>query len=383
MQVFDTHRLSYKSAKLRAWSNMAKTTPVTFYDITDPGANTETTIGTEVVTDSAGYLFYANGTTKVNCLVVHDPCIIEVSLDGGTSWLIQWITQGDIVVPLTPDDIYALSYYDNQHNQAYYNPVLGPSNLPDYLRRDEFNPGIWAEGEIDVDGNYFEINEWTHSIKIQAGADAAISVAGTLRAGQIITIIAGRSATLTLTDVGGQTRSIISNHTYLWWWGNLFTDISHTSVAEIEAVISNSTLFNKRKPDRTEVTTLAPAPQGSYMYNIVLDSIDLDVTEILKITVPAEAPDSNHVFDYRIILPKDLAGYRMRLEVTFTFDADPSSQADVKLWIGTAAFPQKYLLARANGTATRTWNAWPLRDTMVLYSGEIDYIDVTKDTTNV
>lgn len=237
MQVFDTHRLSYRSAKLRAWSNIAKTTPVTFYDVTDPGSNTETAIGTEVVTDSSGYLFYANGTTKVNCLVVRDPCIVEVSLDGGMSWLIQWITKGDTVVPLTADDIFALTYYDDQHNLAQYNPVLGPTQLPDYLRRNEFTEGTWAEGEIDVDDDSFEINNWTHTIKIQNGADANISVTGTLRAAQIITITAGRDTTLTLE--GGVTKVLSMNHTYLWWWTNLFTDITYVTDTHIVNIIDN------------------------------------------------------------------------------------------------------------------------------------------------
>lgn len=237
MQVFDTHRLPYRNAKLRAWANIAKTTPVKFYDVTDPTDNTETEIGTEVVTDEVGYLFYGNGTTKVNGLIVHDACIMEVSLDNGMSWPIQWILQGDGTQPITVADIKSLSYYDDQHNLTQYNPALGASQLPDYLRRAEFTPGIWAEGEISVDDDAFEINQWTHSIKIQAGANATIAVTGSLRAGQIITIVAGRDCTLSL---AGTTRNLVNGHTYLWWWTNLVTDITYVDDTHIANVCKDT-----------------------------------------------------------------------------------------------------------------------------------------------
>lgn len=238
MQVFDTHRLSYRSAKLRAWSNITKTTPVIFYDITDPGSGTETTIGTEVVTDSAGYLFYANGTTKVNCLVVHDPCIIEVSLDGGSSWLIQWITKGDVVAPLTTDDIYALSYYDDQHNRAQYNPVLGATQLPDYLRRDEFTPGIWGEGEIILeDGdNSAEVNQWTHAIRIKNSAASTITITGSLRAGQIVAIRCARNVSFVIDG----TPHSLEEGTYLWWFETLVTNISYVTDVHIASLITTA-----------------------------------------------------------------------------------------------------------------------------------------------
>ena len=295
MQVFDTHRLSYKRAKLRAWSDIAKTVPVKFYDITDPDTLTEAEIGTEVVTDSVGYLFYGNGTTKVNCLAVHEACIIEVSLDGGSSWLIQWIMQGDGAHALTADDIYNLSYWDDTHTLADYNPIAGPSQLPDYLRRNEFTPGIWGEGEIVLGAGDedFEINQWTHTIQVDTDAEDTIAATGTQRAAQVIVIRVRKDVIMTIDGINW---ALTSGHTYLWWWKKLVTDISFVTDGHINDLIDakltprSITYYFKNQDPNAGDQTITPetdiTPDADSIICVLRDSATLSGDINLKLKAP-------------------------------------------------------------------------------------------------
>ena len=173
IQLFDTHRLSYRNAKLRAWDLATHTQRVAFqnYDSTDENPQWQS-VGTDIITDESGYLFSADGTQKIECLGVEEAAIVDVSLDGGQSYLIQFVIHADHdPTALRADDIYGLTFTNDNGVDEVYNPVLGPSRLPDYLRRSEYSQGDWREQTVithgdDIDGTAIPLSNFTHLILI-------------------------------------------------------------------------------------------------------------------------------------------------------------------------------------------------------------------------
>lgn len=200
IQLFDTHRLSYRNAKLRAWALADKTRRVNFQDYSSED-DTWTSVGTDVITDESGYLFYADGTQKIECLGVEEAAIVDVSLDGGQSYLIQFVIHADHdPTALKADDIYGLTFTNANGVDEVYNPILGPSRLPDYLRRSEYSQGDWREQTVithaeDIDSTAIPLSNFTHLILVAGGRLNGTGVLTfslpdnkALRAGQVITI---------------------------------------------------------------------------------------------------------------------------------------------------------------------------------------------------
>jgi hypothetical protein len=174
IQLFDTHRLSYRNAKLRAWALADKTCRVNFQDYSSED-DEWIDIGTDVITDESGYLFYANGTQKIECLGVAEAAIVDVSLDGGQSYLIQFVIQPDHdPSALHAADIYGLTYKNADGNDETYNPAEGPKTLPEYVLKKDYSKGDWREGTIitgaaDVNGSPIAMNYFTHLILVNSG----------------------------------------------------------------------------------------------------------------------------------------------------------------------------------------------------------------------
>lgn len=229
IQLFDTHRLSYRNAKLRAWALADKTRRVNFQDYSSED-DEWTSVGTDVITDESGYLFYANGTQKIECLGVEEAAIVDVSLDGGQSYLIQFVIHADHdPTALRADDIYGLTFTNDNGVDEVYNPTLGPSRLPDYLRRSEYSQGDWREQTIitqsdDIDGSAITITDYTHLIIIKAGrADGSGLLTFTLpdnralRNGQVITIYSRQDIGLSFNTVDSPSEQykVQTNHVYV------------------------------------------------------------------------------------------------------------------------------------------------------------------------
>jgi hypothetical protein len=231
IQLFDTHRLSYRNAKLRAWDLATRTQRVTFqnYDSTDEHPQWQS-IGADVITDESGYLFSADGTQKIECLGVEEAAIVDVSLDGGNSYLIQFVIQPDHdPAALSADDIYGLTYRNSNGEPETYNPVDGPKTLPDYLLKSEYSQGDWREQTIitkatDINGSPIVITNFTHLILITSGSssDGALITFElpsdkALRNGQVITIYSGFDIDVSFKTVDSPTQRyrLLSNHVYV------------------------------------------------------------------------------------------------------------------------------------------------------------------------
>lgn len=209
IQVFDTHRLSYRNAILRAFKlDGDNTTPISFYDVTGPITNIEDfNIGEVVQTNESGYLCYGSNQQQVTCLVVRESALIKLSLDGGTSWPVSWAVNivNDAVAPT---DISTLKFYDGDGSIATYNPLGPGKQLPDYVRRDEFDGGnIWQEDTINVDDNSLSIalTVWTRVINIPSTfIENTLAIDwSALRAGQIVVVRTDKAIDISLPNPNG------------------------------------------------------------------------------------------------------------------------------------------------------------------------------------
>lgn len=171
INVFDTHRLLYRNAQIRAYKKDAPTVPLNFrnYDGAD--------IGNIVYTNENGYLCYSSNMLPVTELLIDEAAIIQVSLDGGSSWPIEWILSNSGSGDVERDDIGKLGYYDEQGQPQEWNPLSGDGQLPDYVRRDEFNPTDDSFHEttitINDDTCLIEADEWLETVIIAAAASAS------------------------------------------------------------------------------------------------------------------------------------------------------------------------------------------------------------------
>jgi hypothetical protein len=200
INVFDTHRLLYRNAQLRAFKQSAPTVPLNFlnYDGAD--------IGNIVYTDENGYISYSSNMYTVTELLVNEPAIIQVSLDGGHNWPIQWIVSNNVSQAVERDDIGSLDYYDGDGNVQTWNPLSGNAALPDYVRRDEFDPdNKWQETNLIFPDNgsatvCLVADKWTSvvSIPFDITANTCWLNVSDCRVGQKIVVLAYKNVTFKL-----------------------------------------------------------------------------------------------------------------------------------------------------------------------------------------
>lgn len=90
VNLVDTHRLPYRNAKIRAWDS-AKVSRVNFFDADD------TDLGDELATNAVGMICNAGGTVGTNGYFVKQKSVIQISLDNGVHWPIEYVVgpQGD------------------------------------------------------------------------------------------------------------------------------------------------------------------------------------------------------------------------------------------------------------------------------------------------
>ena len=269
-QVLDTHRLMYRNARLRAISLSDKTTPIQFLNVTDQ--NAATPIGNIVYTDNNGYVFYSANHRRVTCLAVPESAIVQVDLHNNNNWNdIEWIVRVEDDTQFARiDDIGKVLDKDGN---LLWNPLVGNWSFPDFMRRDEFNEGEWAEGEMtvtDTTPKQLNVDKWTHTIIVRPGhaPEYEISIANG-RVGQCIAIVNASdvSVTITETHAGGSSsqtisaqgviiavRSLIANQWVLrafdegettpgtrnFLWQILATSGYNTWIPEAQAKINNS-----------------------------------------------------------------------------------------------------------------------------------------------
>lgn len=85
ISIADNHRLLYKNAVLRAYDYENRSTPIRFYNA--DGVD----IGETLRTNESGYLASSQGTHQVTSYFVKKKAIIQVSLDNGASWPIEYV----------------------------------------------------------------------------------------------------------------------------------------------------------------------------------------------------------------------------------------------------------------------------------------------------
>lgn len=166
INIHDSGRLLYKNAKIRAWNFATPTLGVPFFDA--DGVN----LGFTLNTNALGYVIYGVNQQRANGYFVEDKSILEVSLDNGVSWGIQWTVDAAGVSAgagryLTKDGVEvwnanATNDYTPSYDHLTDTPVLK----------------TWKETEYTIYvqnwGQVFEIPEYVTVLRIQDHADAVI-----------------------------------------------------------------------------------------------------------------------------------------------------------------------------------------------------------------
>lgn len=167
--VADTHRLMYRNARIRAFDLSDRTTPLEFFNITD-NILPEESIGTEVYTDAAGYLYYGQNSQPIQCLAVKQSAIIQVDLHHTGAWDIEWVLRGENMDDFVKvEDVHKV-YYAN--DELAWDPLAEDWHLPDFALKSDIGRGEWAEGEMIItEGTPRDLNidKWTHVVTIRNG----------------------------------------------------------------------------------------------------------------------------------------------------------------------------------------------------------------------
>ena len=227
LHALDTHRLMYRNAKLRAFllDGDQNTTPTKFYDITGP-LDAQHPIesydcGYFVSTNEEGYICRESDQAIVRQLAVTHNVVIQVSLNGGQSWPIQWNVAGqDAAQYLQSTDIHSLWFFDDDGNLHEYNPAVQDEQLPDYIRRGEIDlNNIWIEETLIAEptDTSLTLSKWTKSIIIPDDTPAAIRTLeihnGGARAGQVIHVLSLSTKQVSLQLDNGLIYKIANNKT--------------------------------------------------------------------------------------------------------------------------------------------------------------------------
>lgn len=210
IQITDTHRLAYKNAKIIAYSVANRTERINFYNLTDdPDTNTikYDDVGNMVYTNENGYVCYgANRLTSTGIAVMED-AIVQVSLDNGTSYPIEFIVTG-MANPVLRSDIKTLSYYDEGGNVQVFNPI-GSENrsLPRYALLSQVASNEWKESAVKLEASDtdYTISTWDKVIEADAGAPATINIDTVqMHAGQVV-VFTNRATNRTVHMINSET----------------------------------------------------------------------------------------------------------------------------------------------------------------------------------
>lgn len=200
IQVQDTHRLKYRNAILRAFKLSDRTTRIDFYN---GEITADNNIGATVRTSEGGYIMRSWSQEMVTCLTVAEDAVIQVSLDGGTSWEIEWVVRLETDPESVRGTDAKVLKFKGDDGKFRSEAVLLNKDvaLPRYVTEAEYSSGEWAEGviivpeETDTD-HPVGITKWTNLIIIDENVRGPISTTTentgdtpSLRAGQTITVI--------------------------------------------------------------------------------------------------------------------------------------------------------------------------------------------------
>lgn len=164
-QVFDTHRLAYKNARLRAFKLDNKTERLHWFNITETNTAGDD-VGVIVYTNEQGYVCYGQNRQRVTSLALTESAIIQVSLDGGINWPIEWIAKVDR--GLAPENVGILYYADG--SVAFDPTKAGRTVLRDFALASEISQGSWSEEQIYLTDNDVEPSKWTKVIFVNLDA---------------------------------------------------------------------------------------------------------------------------------------------------------------------------------------------------------------------
>lgn len=212
IQITDTHRLAYKNAKIIAYSVANRTERINFYNLTDdPDTHVikYDDVGNMVYTNENGYVCYgANRLTSTGIAVMED-AVVQVSLDGGTSYPIEFIVTG-MSNPVLKSDIKTLSYYDEGGNVQTFNPIGNENrSLPRYALLSQVASNEWKESAVelgDSDADY-TISTWDKVVEAGARAPDTINIdTSRMRAGQAVVFI-NRATNRTVHTINSKTGS--------------------------------------------------------------------------------------------------------------------------------------------------------------------------------
>lgn len=211
IQVFDPHRLMYRNATLIARALADRTRRISFLNVNDAGApyaEFDT-----AYTNEQGYVCYGSGRQRVQCLAVAEDAIIQVSLDNGATYSIEWVLKAPVDEGF--HDTAILRYADGT---VAFNPNTPPApssqTLRDFVQRNEIDLNShWEEDTIIVDNaesNEVTLTQWTHLVMIEASAPAAITFdAANLRDGQVVYLVNYRiQRDITIKGANEQTETV-------------------------------------------------------------------------------------------------------------------------------------------------------------------------------
>lgn len=312
IQVFDTHRLPYINAMIRAFSKEDPTVALQFKD------SDGTDIGNIVYTNALGYVCYGSNMHQVEGLKLPQSAIIQVSLDGGLHWnRIQWVIDDDNHGYLNANQIGTLTFFDDEGNEQTWNPTQGDAQLPDYIRRDEIDlNNLWQESTIafEPDDTEIEADQWTSVIIIDGVNDAsALQVnCANCRTGQKIVILSTQDAHLHFSFGNGSVQNVDIPAYYM-------------------AIAAVGIKANNRRYGNCMVVRPWTEAQIKAIADTEIDALKLRTQESTTLTVT----ENDQVFN--VSTPVDSGMYYIRIE-----DTDDPSHTNVEVRVPSPAYPGVY-----------------------------------------
>lgn len=322
IQVFDTHRLLYKNAVLKAYSLANPTTQIHFYGYDDGD------LGLEVQTNENGYICGGSGMEILQSLGVDEAAIIKVSLDGGTSWPIEWVLDNETANMLTPRDIGTLGYYDADGVRQTWDPTAGDAELPNY---GQDGSTTWDEKNMTIDGSecQYAIDIWTKNIVIKTTYEnnAVMLNCNSSRAGQQF-VIYNKQATKNRVVLGfvngpqpieipADMAAIVGIYSYtIDDEERFYAEFVIVNTSTLTEAVVKSLIADENGPSRTQTNgysgTIAENDQVINCTNepdtgIYFVTLEATVAGLKDVTI--NVPNPAHLGTCQIVLDMDYADY--------------------------------------------------------------------------
>lgn len=182
ISIVDSHTLLYKNAVIRAFRFEDRTIPVSFFNA--DGVD----VGETLRTNESGYLVNAEGTHQITSYFVKQKSIVQVSLDDGFSWPIEYIVESNIGA----DDIRDGSLL-NKHGVRVWSANAKESyqlNYEDLSNQPDIRP--WGEAEqcekTDKNDEIIVVSQFTKVLHIDGTAANVAIWATEKRYGQQVSV---------------------------------------------------------------------------------------------------------------------------------------------------------------------------------------------------